>query len=89
MAKAWIRKALDLLEDSLSPIPPELNELDWKEKLSPSNTKLTRHLAAFSNLPGGGYIEPGDSKENQTGESEPDFPSPPVFGLCHSLYFPP
>lgn len=56
MAKAWITKANELLDDSLNPIPQELNELDWKETLSPSNTKLTRHLSAFANLPGGGFM---------------------------------
>ena len=38
------------------PVPMELNELDWKEDLSPNNDKLTRHLSAFANLPGGGFL---------------------------------
>lgn len=40
MIKNWIQKALDLLGHSLNPIPQELNELDWKEDLSPDNAKF-------------------------------------------------
>ena len=54
--KKWINRAFALLENSLYPIPQELNELDWKESLSPNNDKLTRHLSAFANLPGGGFM---------------------------------
>ena len=54
--KAWIKKGKELLDDSLNPIPQELNELDWKEALSPSNSKLTKHLSAFANMPGGGFL---------------------------------
>lgn len=64
MAKAWVTKALECLHDSLNPIPQELNELDWKETLSPSNTKLTRHLSAFSNHPGGGFLVFGVEDES-------------------------
>ena len=56
MIKNWIQKALDLLAHSLTPIPQELNELDWKEELSPDNAKLSRHLSAFANQPGGGFM---------------------------------
>jgi len=56
MIKNWIQKALDFLNHSLHPIPQELNELDWKEELSPNNAKLTKHLSAFANQPGGGYM---------------------------------
>ena len=56
MIKNWINRAHALLEHSLAPIPQELNELDWKETLSPNNEKLTRHLSAFANQPGGGFI---------------------------------
>lgn len=41
---------------ALPPIPQELNELDWKEDLSPDNAKLCRHLSAFANQPGGGFM---------------------------------
>lgn len=54
--KLWINKALDYLSKSLENIPQELNALDWKESLSPNNDKMTRHLSAFANLPGGGFM---------------------------------
>lgn len=56
MIKNWINRAISLLEHSLHPIPQELNELDWKESLSPNNEKLIKHLTAFANLPGGGFM---------------------------------
>ena len=40
MAKIWINKAMECLKQSLEPIPHEMNEIDWKEKLSPDNKKL-------------------------------------------------
>jgi len=66
MSKNWINRAVALLEHSLKPIPQELNELDWKESLSPNNEKLKRHLTAFANLPGGGYLVFG--VEDNTGK---------------------
>jgi ATP-dependent DNA helicase RecG len=54
--KSWINRAIALLDKSLNPIPQELNELDWKEDLSPNNQKLSKHLSAFSNLPGGVFL---------------------------------
>lgn len=54
--KNWIIKARTLLNQSLGVIPQELNELDWKETLSPNNEKLCKHLSAFANLPGGGFL---------------------------------
>jgi ATP-dependent DNA helicase RecG len=65
MIKIWIKKALGFLEHSLKPIPQEMNELDWKQSLSPNNDKLIKHLSAFANLPGGGYMVFGI--ENRTG----------------------
>lgn len=56
MNKNWINRALGLLDSSLTPIPQELNELDWKEDLSPNNQKLSKHLSAFANYPGGGFL---------------------------------
>ena len=56
MIKSWIQRALDFLDHSLKPVPQELNELDWKESLSPDNKKLSRHLSAFANQPGGGFM---------------------------------
>jgi predicted HTH transcriptional regulator len=49
-------KARDLLAASLEPPQHELNELDWKAALSPDKKRLTEHLSAFANLPGGGYL---------------------------------
>lgn len=54
--KKWIPKALAYLEKSLGKIPSELNEIDWKATLSPKNDKLCRHISAFANLPGGGFL---------------------------------
>ena len=34
----------------------ELNELDWKDGISPDKKRLTEHLSAFANTPGGGYL---------------------------------
>tara|TARA_R110001606_G_C15353251_1_gene647768 strand:- start:197 stop:1657 length:1461 start_codon:yes stop_codon:yes gene_type:complete len=54
--KNWITKAYAYLDKSLGTIPTELNEIDWKESLSPNNTKLCKHISAFANLPGGGFL---------------------------------
>ncbi len=54
--KVWIKKAKEYLAKSLDKVPQELNELDWKETLSPNNAKLCRHISAFANHPGGGYL---------------------------------
>lgn len=64
--KAWVAKAKQFLQHSLGKIPQELNELDWKESLSPNNDKLCRHICAFANLPGGGYLVFG--VEDKTGK---------------------
>ncbi|KGI60854.1 divergent AAA domain protein [Prevotella sp. DNF00663] len=52
----WKKKAITLLEDSLYPIPTELNELDWKCALSTKTERLAEHLCAFSNYKGGGIL---------------------------------
>jgi predicted HTH transcriptional regulator len=54
--KAWMTKALELLSASLVPPKHELNELDWKAALSPDKKRLTEHLSALANQPGGGYL---------------------------------
>ena len=56
MIKIWIDKAVGFLTHSLEPIPHELNELDWKESLSPDSKKLSKHISAFANTPGGGFL---------------------------------
>lgn len=55
-SKSWETKALEYLKKSLSKIPCELNELDWKSKLTDNTDKFARHLSAFSNCNGGGYF---------------------------------
>ena len=54
--KPWINKARSLLEASLQPPSQELNEIDWKSGLSPVKKRLTEHLSALSNYPGGGFL---------------------------------
>lgn len=54
--KNWINKAIVYLDKSLGKIPTELNEIDWKEDLSPKNDKLCQHISAFANMPGGGFL---------------------------------
>lgn len=56
MQKKWLLRAFALLDNSLNPVPQELNEIDWKEGLSPKNDKLAQHLSAFANHAGGGNI---------------------------------
>lgn len=56
MEKYWIKEALHLFRKSQHPIPQELNELDWKLKLSDNKDKLAQHLIAFANSPNGGYL---------------------------------
>ena len=40
MIKDWIIRAIALLDHSLNPVPQEINELDWKEMLSPDKERL-------------------------------------------------
>lgn len=54
--KPWVQRAMALLEESLSPVPTELNELDWKTGLSPKKNRLAEHLSAFANHAGGGFM---------------------------------
>lgn len=64
--KPWLEKAIKFLENSLGRVPQELNELDWKEDLSPNSNKLCQHICAFANHPGGGFMVFGI--ENKTGQ---------------------
>lgn len=52
----WKENAIKYLEDSLFPVPTELNEIDWKSGLSPKSDRLAQHLCAFSNQEGGGFL---------------------------------
>lgn len=54
--KVWLDKALQLLQLSLTPPCHEMNELDWKLELSADKRRVTEHLSAFANLPGGGFL---------------------------------
>lgn len=54
--KEWLNRAAALLEASLAPPRHELNELDWKGGLSPDKRRLTEHLSALANQPGGGFL---------------------------------
>jgi ATP-dependent DNA helicase RecG len=65
MTKPWLPLAIAVLESSLKPLPHELNELDWKQSLSPKKDRLVEHLSAFANYPNGGYLVFGI--EDQTG----------------------
>ena len=55
----WKDKALDILKESLTPIPHELSELDWKSNLSTKTDRLAQHICAFSNHQGGGMFAYG------------------------------
>ena len=63
--KPWIIKAKERLQASLSPVPHELNELDWKLTLSEDKNRLAQHISAFANQIGGGFFVFGLS---QTGD---------------------
>jgi predicted HTH transcriptional regulator len=44
------------LDATLTGAPHELNELDWKQDLSPNKRRCVEHLSAFANQPGGGFF---------------------------------
>jgi ATP-dependent DNA helicase RecG len=54
--KYWIASVLNILEQSLRPVPHEVNELDWKANLSEDKDRLAEHLMAFANYPDGGSL---------------------------------
>jgi ATP-dependent DNA helicase RecG len=72
--KDWVKRCLGMLDSILGVLPQEINELDWKEQLSPKNESLCRHLCAFANHPGGGFIVFGiqDGTGRLVGVSELD-----------------
>jgi len=45
---SWQDKAIKALEDSLHPVPQELNVIDWKCALSDKSDRLAQHICAFS-----------------------------------------
>lgn len=54
------------MERSLSPVPSERNELDWKSALSDNSDKLAQHLSAFSNFDGGGFLAFGIANDGSS-----------------------
>lgn len=54
--KHWVADALRVLEESLSPVPHESNEIDWKISLSEHKDRLAEHLMAFANHSNGGWL---------------------------------
>lgn len=54
--KYWEEQAIKFLERSLKPLPQELNEIDWKVDFSEKGDRFARHLSAFSNYSGGGFL---------------------------------
>jgi predicted HTH transcriptional regulator len=69
--KTWVRQAFTILESSLSLIPVEPNEMDWKSGLSPNRDRLTEHLSAFANLNGGGFVVYGIDQVTGTPQGIP------------------
>lgn len=63
--KHWIAEALRCLAESLAPLPHELNELDWKARLSDHKERLAAHLMAFANHPNGGLLVFGINDDGQ------------------------
>ncbi|MDD5029930.1 MAG: ATP-binding protein [Rhodoferax sp.] len=55
-AKHWLPEALRGLAESLALVPHEINEIDWKARLSDNSARLAEHLMAFANHPGGGTL---------------------------------
>ena len=64
--KSWINLAQKFLSSSLSPLPHELNELDWKLSLSEDQSNLCRHISAFANHRGGGFFAFGLTAQGET-----------------------
>jgi hypothetical protein len=42
--KHWIEDASQCLEECLVPVPHEVNELDWKVRLSENEERLIEHF---------------------------------------------
>lgn len=60
---SWTKIATQLLNESLYPIPQELNEMDWKSGLSDKSHRLAQHISAFANHSGGGFFAYGISND--------------------------
>ena len=55
-SKHWVAAALACLDECLTPLPHETNEIDWKLSLSEKKDRLIEHLIAFANHPNGGCL---------------------------------
>lgn len=63
--KHWVAAALQSLAECLRPVPHEVNELDWKARLSDHRDRLAEHLMAFANNPNGGTLAFGVDNNGQ------------------------
>jgi predicted HTH transcriptional regulator len=52
----WVKAALQVLDESLHPVPHEANEIDWKVQLSDNKERLAEHLMALANHANGGIL---------------------------------
>lgn len=83
---SWQDKAIKALEDSLHPVPQELNTIDWKCALSDKSERLAQHICAFSNTANGGFLAFGIIIE---GNSQLQFHGhPSIFSNCCFNQFP-
>lgn len=64
MRKHWIERARASLKSSLEPVPHEINELDWKVRLSENKDRIVEHLISFANHPNGGFLVFGIKDED-------------------------
>ena len=69
---SWQDKAVKALEDTLFPVPQELNGIDWKCAISDKSEKLAHHLCAFSNTKDGGFMVYGVNNDAQFVELSKD-----------------
>ena len=51
------------MAESLASVPHEINEIDWKTRLSHNSKRLGEHLMAFANHLGGSTFMSGVSNE--------------------------
>lgn len=65
MKQELIDRALSLLNDSLIPLPHELNNLDWKVDVSSKGTRLAQHISAFANYTHGAFFVFGINTEGE------------------------
>lgn len=88
---SWDEKGIELLDKSLSNISQESNNLDWKQDIAPNHDKIKKHLIAFANYPGGGYLIFGidDKNGNVLGyndKSEVDYVTTLLTNFCRDSF---